>query len=91
MRLKPHATPRPGGRGLLRVAAGAVAFALVASGAVMAQRFFREGSFPPRWPPARMPDSSFVLCRLAYSQVRAEPSGIGWQTDYPYAEIMTFW
>ena len=34
-----------------------------------------------------MPDSSFVVCRLAYRSVRAEPSGIGWQTDYPYAEI----
>jgi hypothetical protein len=27
------------------------------------------------------------ICRLAYRSVRAEPSGIGWQTDYPYAEI----
>ena len=34
-----------------------------------------------------MPDSSFVICRLAYRSVRAEQSGIGWQTDYPYAEI----
>jgi hypothetical protein len=34
-----------------------------------------------------MPDSSFVICRLAYTQVRREQSGIGWETDYPYAEI----
>jgi len=34
-----------------------------------------------------MPDSAFVICRLAYTQVRREPSGIGWETDYPYAEI----
>jgi hypothetical protein len=34
-----------------------------------------------------MPDAAFVICRLAYRSVRMEYSGIGWQTDYPYAEI----
>jgi hypothetical protein len=34
-----------------------------------------------------MPDGEFVICRLAYAQVRREASGIGWETDYPYAEI----
>jgi len=56
-------------------------------GAAYAQRFFREGSLPPRFAPRQMPDSSFVICRLAYTRVRAEESGIGWQTDYPFAEI----
>ena len=28
-----------------------------------------------------------MICRLAYTQVRREQSGIGWETDYPYAEI----
>ena len=60
---------------------------LAAAGAVEAQRFFREGSFAPRWAPPQMPDASFVVCRLAYRQVRQEQSGIGWQTDYPYAEV----
>jgi hypothetical protein len=69
---------------VLAVACGAV---LAAAGAVHAQRFFREGSFAPRWAPAQMPDGSFVICRLAYRSVRMEYSGIGWQTDYPYAEI----
>jgi hypothetical protein len=59
----------------------------LASGAAYAQRFFREGSFATRYAPAAMPDASFVVCRLAYQQVRREASGIGWQTDYPYAEI----
>ena len=60
----------------------------VAAGAAYAQRsFFREGSFATRYAPAAMPDASFVICRLAYTQVRREDSGIGWQTDYPYAEI----
>ena len=60
---------------------------LLAAGAVDAQRFFREGGFAARYAPAHMPDSGFVICRLAYGQVRREPSGIGWETDYPYAEI----
>jgi hypothetical protein len=60
---------------------------LAVSGAVQAQRYFREGSFAARWAPAQMPDASFVICRLAYRSVRMEYSGIGWQTDYPYAEI----
>ena len=29
----------------------------------------------------------FLVCRLEYESVRPEPMGIGWQTDYPYAEI----
>jgi len=60
---------------------------LAAAGVVEAQRYFREGSFAARWAPAQMPDSSFVICRVAYRSVRMEYSGIGWQTDYPYAEI----
>jgi hypothetical protein len=57
------------------------------SGVVYAQRFFREGGFATRYAPVVMPDASFVICRLAYTQVRRESSGIGWETDYPYAEI----
>ncbi len=34
-----------------------------------------------------MPDAAFVICRLSYTYVRREASGIGWQTDYPYREI----
>ena len=34
-----------------------------------------------------MPEADFTFCRLAYRSVRFEQSGIGWQTDYPYAEI----
>jgi Domain of unknown function (DUF4159) len=60
---------------------------LAVAAAVEAQRYFREGSFAARWAPAQMPDASFVICRLAYRSVRMEYSGIGWQTDYPYAEI----
>jgi hypothetical protein len=59
----------------------------MAAGAADAQRFFREGGFAARYAPAQMPDSAFVICRLAYTRVRSEASGIGWETDYPYAEI----
>ncbi|HZM58137.1 MAG TPA: DUF4159 domain-containing protein [Vicinamibacterales bacterium] len=63
------------------------AIVLAAAGVAHAQRFFREGSYAPRYAPSEMPDANFVVCRLAYRQVRSEPSGIGWMTDYPYAEI----
>jgi hypothetical protein len=66
------------------------AVVLLGAGAAFAQRggfFFREGSVPARYAPASMPDAFFIFCRLAYRSVRMEPSGIGWRTDYPYAEI----
>src|SRR3954465_13739609 len=50
-------------------------------------RGFREGGFPYIAAPDQMPDASFVVCRLAYRQIRREESGIGWQTGSPYAEI----
>jgi hypothetical protein len=59
----------------------------LAAAAAYAQFRFREGSFAARFAPADMPDASFVFCRLAYTRVRSESSGIGWETDYPYAEI----
>ncbi len=48
---------------------------------------FREGSIGPRYAPEHMPDGSFVVCRLQYRSVRFEAMGIGWITDYPYAEV----
>jgi hypothetical protein len=63
--------------------------AVLLGGAADAQRglYFREGSLPARWAPAEMPDAAFVICRMAYTQVRREQFGIGWETDYPFAEI----
>jgi hypothetical protein len=77
------------GRLLRRAFSGiAIALAVVAlAGSASAQRFFREGTFPALYAPHDMPDARFIFCRLAYRSVRAEQSGIGWQTDYPYAEI----
>jgi Domain of unknown function (DUF4159) len=48
---------------------------------------FREGRFPPRIAPASMPDAGFTFCRIMYERVRLEPMGMGWTTDYPYAEV----
>jgi hypothetical protein len=69
------------------IAALCVVACLALAAAANAQRYFREGSFATRYAPAVMPDASFVICRLSYTQVRREASGIGWETDYPYAEI----
>ncbi|MBI2828561.1 MAG: DUF4159 domain-containing protein [Acidobacteria bacterium] len=71
-----------------KIGAAAVVALLVVGAAAYAQGFrFREGSASARYAPAHMPDAAFVVCRLAYRSVRSEPMGIGWQTDYPYAEI----
>lgn len=68
--------------------AAAIALLVAAGAAASAQgNRFREGSLPARYAPPRMPDASFVVCRIAYRSVRVEPMGIGWQTDYPFAEI----
>jgi hypothetical protein len=71
-----------------RAAAAVVAASTIATlvTALYAQRWgFRDGS--ARWAPEQMPDAAFTFCRLAYRSVRSEPSGSGWRTDYPYAEI----
>jgi hypothetical protein len=41
---------------------------------------------PERMAPRDMPDGDFAVCRIMYRQVRTEPSGAGWRTDYPTAE-----
>ncbi len=65
--------------------------ALVCVGALIpmahAQWGFREGNFPPRFPPASMPDRDFAFCKVMYNSVRYEQLGMGWATDYPYAGI----
>ena len=71
-----------------RIAVAAAVALTVLVAAAYAQGYrFREGSLPARYAPPQMPDGSFVVCRMAYRSVRVEPMGIGWQTDYPYAEI----
>jgi hypothetical protein len=64
-----------------------LASAILAAAAHAQGYRFREGSLPARYAPDHMPDGSFVVCRLSYRSVRIEPMGIGWMTDYPYAEV----
>lgn len=67
----------------------ALVAALVMTTGAYAQRFgrgyFREGSYPPRFPPPRFHDGAFTICKVMYTAVRREWMGIGWATDYPYA------
>src|SRR5688500_14277610 len=75
-----------------RVAARWVlALAVWTVGATLAYAQFGFGrgdsNMPARMAPAEFPDRNFAVCRLMYSQVRREPSGGGWRTDYPYGEI----
>lgn len=42
---------------------------------------------PPRLPRADSYDGAFSFCRGMFSQYRAEPSGSGWSTDYPDADV----
>jgi len=48
---------------------------------------FRRSRYPPRYRPPGHHDNGFTFCRLMYTSVRSEPSGSGWSTDYPYADI----
>ena len=80
-----RATPRCLTTGVtLVLVAGLLSGLATASGA---QRFFREGRMPPRFPPSSMPDRDFAFCKLMYTSVRHEELGMGWATDYPYAGI----
>ena len=69
----------------VRVAVAAAAM-VVCAGYASAQ--FR-GAFrsPVRMAPEVFPDANFVVCRLMYTEVRSEPNGGGWRTDYPLGEI----
>lgn len=51
------------------------------------RRMHREGGYAPVFAPDTLFDRGFVFCRLMYESDRREQGGIGWQTDYPYAEL----
>jgi len=76
-RLTPLLASRPFAICLLSLLVAALAHA----------QYFREGRFPPRFAPDVMPDARFTFCRMMYERTRYEPMGMGWVTDYPYAEI----
>ena len=50
-------------------------------------RFGSESGAPPKFAAETDFDGKFHVCRLMYQQVRQQNLGMGWGTDYPYAEI----
>jgi hypothetical protein len=59
-----------------------------------AQRGWRGGrgwggevGAPPKFPGVTDFDGSWHFCRLMYRSVRSQQRGLGWGTDYPYADI----
>jgi hypothetical protein len=72
-----------------RVSFRLVALALLASAGYVHAQWggFREGRYAARFAPPELRAANFTFCRLMYTSVRSEPMGMGWRTDYPYAEI----
>jgi hypothetical protein len=50
-------------------------------------RWGGEAGVPPRYATETEQDGGFHFCRLMYTAVRAQQRGMGWGTDYPYADI----
>jgi len=57
------------------------------SAVLSAQNFMRRSRAPLREPTAESFDGGFTFCRGMYTAVRRNPSGAGWTTDYPDADI----
>lgn len=80
---------------MIRVAAAVLVAILLAVTLAEAQRGFRGGrggwggevGAPPKFPATADFDGSFHFCRLMYRSVRSQQRGLGWGTDYPYADI----
>lgn len=70
-------------------AAALVAAGILLCGAAGAagQGFMRRSRAPLREPTATSFDGGFTFCRGIYTSVRRNPSGTGWTTDYPDADI----
>ena len=70
----------------------AIALVLVVATTAAAQDWYRGygrgwNRVPPRLPKADSYDGSFSFCRGLFTQYRGEPSGSGWSTDYPDADV----
>jgi Domain of unknown function (DUF4159) len=69
----------------------ALALVLATMAAAAQEPFMWRGGwgrrFPPRFPTAESFDGSFNFCRLMFTSAWREPSGSGWNTDYPGADL----
>ena len=82
---------------MTRFAAAFMVALLLAASLAEAQRGFRGGrgrggwggetGTPPKFPIETDFDGAFHFCRLMYQSVRSQQRGLGWGTDYPYADI----
>ena len=67
---------------------GLVLCALVLGGVALGQGRGWWNRVPPRFAEPNAPSNDvFTFCRILYESVRGEPSGYGWNTDYPYSDI----
>jgi len=74
--------PRVGPPFSATMAVLAIAVAVTAV-AVAGQGWDRRGRRAPAFRPSEAAQPGFMFCRLAYSSVRREALGTGWNTDYP--------
>lgn len=85
MRFDERRPRRPGGVPVSFLLVGVLAALILAPGPAEAQRYRRQRYAAP---PRGLPDvpGEFTFCRLAYTSVRRDGSGNGWDTDYPEGE-----
>jgi Domain of unknown function (DUF4159) len=81
---------------MIRLLGALLVALLVATSLAEAQRGWGRGGFgrwggeagvPPRYATEGDQDGGFHFCRLQYTAVRAQQRGMGWGTDYPFADI----
>jgi hypothetical protein len=80
---------------MTRFVSAVVVAVLMAASLAEAQRGWRGGrggwggevGAPPKFPNVSDFDGSWHFCRLMYRSVRSQQRGLGWGTDYPYADI----
>jgi hypothetical protein len=80
---------------MMRLVGASLVALLLATSLAEAQRGWRggygrwggEAGVPPRYATDEDQDGRFHFCRLQYTAVRAQQRGMGWGTDYPYADI----
>jgi Domain of unknown function (DUF4159) len=74
-----------------RGARSAIALLILLGSSAMAQQIWVgdgwRGRTQPKWATPADFDGSFLFCRGSYTAARRLPSGNGWDTDYPGADI----